>query len=854
MNTRYSIYFFSLFFLLTSNIFSQSIVQNAINLAMLKENYSLDELILKLSQNTVAVSEVGNRIKQEILDIEKEIDMLQEQKNEKAEQKLQQKLEGEITDKENKKSSLEKDLESANKRLEEIQNAFGIYFTPLNENQKKNLNLLNDFLKNPFLEKNSLQNFDIEDLLDLLKNKSEEYNEALVKLQKDVKELKEKKINGITIQPKEKQQIKNASLINFTKEESSTSQSETKSTPTVSNNLETRIIDATAQFIVERIKDDVIVLALRELNKHLQNVALLRKLFPVTLDLISNLRDLEMTQYLKQLKASFAEDVKQMPMHCLEYLETFPGLQQNEKVVFDYLNILIPVVQNGIKGYHPYELIDLSDQQFQSNDKINSNFKEAFHIINSLQKELVSNKDGGNFWEGSINFSELKKIDAKEYFLALLLNNSSLQIELSKIKNKFGINQNNIDEKKFEEEFKNFKSQIEKLSACINRMDNSLKQISMSGNINPESIILYTNTITEFTENSLEIAASIGMEVDNVTKTTKDVKEITKSVSLIYSSVLKSDYLTLLNGLISLLNKFNIQFDERELNFVKDQMNFLYKLKSVVWDSDLKRWEYPDLAVKNIERLLEDPEITEDKNFKNYTYILTDIKNEIYLKYKNTRFDEMTLKQIFLNKINEYLDKNKQLLTSNSGFTVAFEYLTKILSIANAKSSLEMKEVIYSFAEKPGSYLRKRTDEFNISLNSYPGLFGSCEWLGEICSFKESKRNLGITIPIGFDVSVLSGGLRFFLQALDIGAVLNYRFTNNEQEQLPDNIKLDQLFSPGIGIFYAPFPEYPFTIGPSLTLTPKLRKINASGIETVDKKSLRFGISINYDLPIVILF
>ena len=92
--------------------------------------------------------------------------------------------------------------------------------------------------------------------------------------------------------------------------------------------------------------------------------------------------------------------------------------------------------------------------------------------------------------------------------------------------------------------------------------------------------------------------------------------------------------------------------------------------------------------------------------------------------------------------------------------------------------------------------------------------------------------------------------ISFFLQLIDLGAVFNFRLLDNSTTELPEDIKLHQIFSPGGSINVGLYNKA-LTFGFGYQLAPKLRKISENGIE-IEGKSDRIFMRLSWDLPLFI--
>ena len=194
---------------------------------------------------------------------------------------------------------------------------------------------------------------------------------------------------------------------------------------------------------------------------------------------------------------------------------------------------------------------------------------------------------------------------------------------------------------------------------------------------------------------------------------------------------------------------------------------------------------------------------------------------------------------------------------------------------------------------RPALIRRKRSSWISFDLNAYVGIYGGSESAG-IKKFKGGDSThstggvYGLTAPIGFTISKTFGKklnhklsaeekgnglysqnpelvkigrrsrwiqsnltISAFVSIIDIGAVVSYRFTSND-ETLPQSVKWDQVLSPGIHLNIG-IPKTPLVFALGYQYTPKLRKLK--GLPSDQQlNTQRFYAALLFDLPIFNLY
>jgi len=198
-----------------------------------------------------------------------------------------------------------------------------------------------------------------------------------------------------------------------------------------------------------------------------------------------------------------------------------------------------------------------------------------------------------------------------------------------------------------------------------------------------------------------------------------------------------------------------------------------------------------------------------------------------------------------------------------------FKYGSFMATIAMAKNSDDVEAAIEAVALPTGSARIKRESLFNVSINSYCGLYGGYEqiksidpgWMTEKNSFANSY---GVTAPIG--ISINWGARKWlylpckkdwhfshtiFLSIVDIGALASFRFVEDSVSTVP-NVQLEDIISPGI--FYSMgIPKTPLSVNLGWQMGPLLREVGEQQNSYSESYS-RYSISLCVDIPILNLY
>ena len=208
------------------------------------------------------------------------------------------------------------------------------------------------------------------------------------------------------------------------------------------------------------------------------------------------------------------------------------------------------------------------------------------------------------------------------------------------------------------------------------------------------------------------------------------------------------------------------------------------------------------------------------------------------------------------------LELLKEILNDNSPTRkLIMKYMTFAVNIVTAQDAKELRKVLEAAALPVESYLVKRVNDFNISLNAYPGIFGGIDKLttGKDLNGIKDGLNFGFAAPIGVAFSWkdkiktnnnLETSTSLFISIIDIGAVVNWRLTGVDKG-LPE-FHWKNVLAPGLFLIGG-LKGTPISVGAGIQYGPQLRKIELVENDpnaVIETSSLRFGFIIAVDIPI----
>jgi hypothetical protein len=198
-----------------------------------------------------------------------------------------------------------------------------------------------------------------------------------------------------------------------------------------------------------------------------------------------------------------------------------------------------------------------------------------------------------------------------------------------------------------------------------------------------------------------------------------------------------------------------------------------------------------------------------------------------------------------------------------------FYYGNFMTDVLMANNGEEVANILDRYAAPVGSYSIKRRAKFSLSLNAFPGLFMGWEKPRQpdlLRGVSQTSFVTGVTAPIGLafnfggftsknDALKKKGdrnyqSLSAFISVIDIGAVLSYRWANDQAQGLPQSVEWAQVLAPGLHLVYG-LPNLPLAINAGFQVAPKLRKVTLdTGNEVKNTDFWRFNIGLTTDITI----
>jgi hypothetical protein len=638
--------------------------------------------------------------------------------------------------------------------------------------------------------------------------------------------------------------------------------------------FQTNLIDAIGSLIAERFKEDVTIMYINKLKKELSDKKYgktIKLLLPEIYDLVMGKDPFTYFALGKELKATFEKDLENLPKNIVKNMDKIaPKIKDND--LFPYLEWAFEISDKLIHGYHPVDVLNYLDVLYKGKRDTDENIYKVVHLLNLVQLNLQkhcekdeADKEKKEETVGWISFSDLKKINVKyriELFLALIYWQDKPFFDETLISDDDEYLVDWLQETS--REFKDRIVPVFQIFVKINKFDKKVKGTS-------EDYAKYMQFTLDVLKEAYRIISDESTDEELNESTLLGFKIAQKCLD-IYKSIYKKDYKNLISQTHYILKELYSGMlrktitDSKEFKKIEEltelgkslKMTILKNPAGIKNEEDLVQLKY-EVSKKIIE--LGNNDVKKKKKLEAVTFSINKtislVKNELEEFESNSKFHKFV--------------------------GVLSKYGAFIEGIANAKDAKDMKKVIAAVILPRGSFLKKRTSTFSITIAAHPGIFLGRERMSNVdditnsngsqmaasgitASDEKNKLNTmkwswitGFTAPLGIELCwgiknsscfISSHGLFLFL--IDLGAVVSYRLTKSSDDYngMPDKITFKQIFSPGASLNFG-IKNSPITFRLGVQYTPELRKIREEDIILDERKSWRFFAGFSWDIPLL---
>ena len=562
--------------------------------------------------------------------------------------------------------------------------------------------------------------------------------------------------------------------------------------PTSPLSFSTKVIDATSQFLVERVKEELLLSFFDRFLTNIDNSTELTSLMPNTYFLLKNNDIFKVPSMGEVWVSAFEEDIEGLLPNLENMLTSHPDyLTIREAPNFQYF-LIAGYIYQQIKVNEDFSIsqqLNLFHEKFVDSDL---QAIKMLGVVNLLSNNLKL-EDAVDEWIPLKSFKNLfnREENASLYFSGLL----------------------------YQQDRELFKNIEIKTQNETDQFDHQIK-----------------NNVRAFTEKAGKFLSSI--------------QQLKTSKSALIPSVMIDDPKALASSFydakfsysLAIFDLLDYGIDLAYFKHPEELANSTYHnilrplaIKSIQTYDAAQRGEHGEMLLHSMQLLEPLIQVRIDRLEQKFVASSNNVTTDKNLALENKKLE----KEI---KILQGVVKN---YIYYGGFMV---------DVLSAKSTPEIKSIIYKYAEPAGSYRVKRQSDFSVSLSSYPGLYFGLE------SISNNNANTsfvtGVTAPIGLSLNwgnKLMGNrkkehsLSLYFPIIDIGAAFSYRWKNDEGEGFPENIKWQQVLSPGVHSVWG-IGNTPMALMVGAQYTPLLRNITDEN-NILKPNAWRFGATITVDIP-----
>jgi len=182
------------------------------------------------------------------------------------------------------------------------------------------------------------------------------------------------------------------------------------------------------------------------------------------------------------------------------------------------------------------------------------------------------------------------------------------------------------------------------------------------------------------------------------------------------------------------------------------------------------------------------------------------------------------------------------------------KYATFMAAMVEAENPEAVKSIIKAAALPAGSSSIKKNSSFNISLQSYVGVYLRTDVGKNSIKNNAWDHKFGVIAPFGVSFNIglgKVGSIGLFTSFIDVGAIVDYEIKTDSTSSIEYKIELGQIFSPGVYAVYGFGFNIPLTFGVGCQYGPGLIEIKDSMTTVVNNPSVRLNIFLAFDIPII---
>ncbi|BDS11338.1 hypothetical protein [Aureispira anguillae] len=561
-------------------------------------------------------------------------------------------------------------------------------------------------------------------------------------------------------------------------------------------NFTSMLIDATAQFLVERTQKELSIAFFDKFKKQLEKYPETKAFFPAIYGLLEGLMDFKEPSVGKAWTEAFSADIIALPKNFESFVlqaQTEPYRTLKTTPEFQYTRLAYHAAEKIIEGTNAADLITYLNTFYPTLSNADARIKNALQVAFVLSKNIRCKESMVDslpqIW---IHPSDLIQLDfrTKKYFLGLIYQgNKPLISNLFTFANDTQIQASLLKINSFLVICENIQKSYSDLAKIIKDTKKTKKE-------HLAAYLDYTEIAFQIVDYGFSVLPNVAGTVD-------------------YNDVLKP----LMKDVLSILRGIN------DKNYAQVLAHSL-KITNQLINLGLEKTILGSTNLNDIKRVKEIQEVLSQISF--YGSFVVDIASaDSSSKMKKVLRKYAAPVGSFKIKRNTAFSID---LNAYPGLYGGFEWTPE------ATTTIDQSGFAYGV-----------TAPIGISLN-----WGSRR-IKTVDSGAALKENYYLS-PNDKWKEITGASNSIFLCIVDIGAALSYRWNgNSETNGFPDSLKFDQIFSPGLYYVHG-FKNAPVSMMIGMQYTPLLRSIKQNDVILNEFNALRFGLSFVVDIPIFNLY
>ena len=608
----------------------------------------------------------------------------------------------------------------------------------------------------------------------------------------------------------------------------------------------------TAQFLIERANEEINILFFEKFKEFLNDNEEASTLFPSSTYFITNTKPSQYSILLQVFRDAFKKDIKNITnqLDDLLQLDRYRTFGKDHPEAYAGLAALASTALLLGDGTAP-DVISSLGKFDNPSSSVAINLYASIKLM-SVLSESIRSKEHGEAWIKSSDFDKniiQDPLALKIYFGLIYQKVDGIKFKLDG--DEKGVQEILLDAKdannrleKIVEYFKKIESGWSKIHAELE----GIKKKKNGGNDVPYmEYYSYVNDNLDLIEEMLKVDGLL------------------KSIS---NGEINIQYPSEVNSYLRVLRTGNeIYRDVNEENYSAAIVNLVIVYEKIIGSKIENKFSLSKKEMKSY--------LSKKDNFESESDFLksnTD-KGSVKKKYKKHIVSMYEGDLGDLNAEFKRLAKENGIGIDNDKF---LKYASFMAAMIETESPEEVKSLIKAAALPAGSFTIKKNSKFNISVQSYLGVYYNTDYDRSISNSWNNKWGLTAPIGVSFNLglgnnSKSSSSLGFMISLLDIGAVVDYEIradtvttttvqgsqttTTKEISNTSADFKIElgQIFSPGGYLVYSLPGRLPFTLGLGAQYGPGLTEINISSGNTdliIGKPSWRMNAFLAFDIPL----